>query len=348
MIRVLLLSSFAGSSRYIASLLPLLKKSASVFLVAEGVGADIFCKDSVNVDCVVEADKKSISDVFDQFSPDVIFVVPQFGGSIEELAIEEAKKRGIYCIAGIDHWSLYKERFSRTDSDGNILDDGFEFIPDKILVNDEIAYRDAIDAGIPDSCLSIVGNPVLESRWKGSLAEFSSAQLGNKNQSNKKIILFISEPYSERVSIKNKHYPGFSEIDVLEDILSSMPNNSELWIKSHPAETIEKFTPYIKQNDNCKLCINEAIDNVLLGADKIIGMGSMLLLEVALIREAVISYRPSEQQTFIGNRLGVTEKIINKKNLPKTLRSDSPFRKKPFDHNYSGATEKIIACIMSF
>ncbi len=349
MIRVLLLSSFAGSSRYIASLLPCLKKSASVFLVAEGVGADVLSKDGIAVDCVIQSDAAAVCDVFNKFTPDVVFVVPQFSLSIEELAIQEAKKRNIYCIAAIDHWSLYKERFSKTDADGNVLGNGLEFIPNKILVNDDIAYQDSISAGIPEKYLSVVGNPVLEFRWQQDINGLSNQLKAVNIQSDKKNILFISEPYSERISVKNKHYPGFSEKEVLEDILWATPENSQLWIKPHPSESIEKFIPLISHNNHCDICIDQPIDNLLIGVDTIVGMGSMLLLEAALIRQSVISYRPCDKIEFIGNRLGLTYKVSNKEDLRHVLQHNSNhFHNKLLSHQYSGSAKNIMNCIVKF
>lgn len=342
--RVLLFSSFAGSSRYIKPLLPLLKRLVSVVLVAEGVGADTLSKDGIKVDHIIQTDINSVRAIFDLFMPEVVFVVPQFNGSIEELAIQEAKKRRVYCVAGVDHWSLYKERFSKTDNDGNVLGEGLEYMPDKILLNDNIAYEDSVNEGIPDIFLSVVGNPVLETRWKNiTLEELNKYEINKPN----KTILFISEPYSERIPVNNKHYPGFSEIAVLEDILWAMPEDALLLIKPHPAESVEKFIPIISQRQNCELCIDDDIDHVLLGADKIVGMGSMLLLEVALIRQPVVSYRPHERVAFIGNRLNFTEKIIKKEDLKQALLCESSLRTQPLADQYSGSAKNIVDSIVA-
>ena len=55
-------------------------------------------------------------------------------------------------------------------------------------------------------------------------------------------------------------------------------------------------------------------------ADKIIGMGSMLLLEASLHRNDVISFRPNASKKFIGNTLGVLTEINREKELIPALR----------------------------
>ncbi len=318
--------------------------------MAEGIGADVLLKDGVNIDRVIEKDEKAICNVFDSFMPDIVFVVSQFSHSIEKLAIQEAKRRGVYCIAGVEHWSFYKERFSKTDNYGNVVGNGFEYLPNKVLLNDDIAYQDAIDVGMPAKCLSIVGNPVLESRWKHhNISEYGKQTLDNFHALpvNKKIILFISEPYSECLSDNSQQYPGFDEIDVIKDILWAMPEDACLCIKPHPADSVEKFLPFISHENSCRLVSDEPIDDILLGVDNIVGMGSILLLEIALMRQSVISYRPNEQVSFVGNRLGFTKKIMNREDLQQALKKNSPMRENQLSNQYVGSTTKIINSIVS-
>ena len=55
-------------------------------------------------------------------------------------------------------------------------------------------------------------------------------------------------------------------------------------------------------------------------ADKIVGMGSMLLLEASLHRNDVISFRPNANKQFIGKTLGVLTEINREKELISALR----------------------------
>ena len=54
-------------------------------------------------------------------------------------------------------------------------------------------------------------------------------------------------------------------------------------------------------------------------ADVFVGMGSMLLLEIALFRANVISYRPNSRKEFIGERLGATVPAQNIQQLSRSI-----------------------------
>ena len=77
--------------------------------------------------------------------------------TLDKLAILESKKRGIKCYSVIEHWSWYRKRFATNN--GLIL-------PDKILLNDEISKMKAVQDGLPEEQLVVLGNPVLESLSK--------------------------------------------------------------------------------------------------------------------------------------------------------------------------------------
>ena len=57
---------------------------------------------------------------------------------------------------------------------------------------------------------------------------------------------------------------------------------------------------------------------------KIVGIKSMLLIELALLRNNIISYRPIKDNAFIGEKLRIT--ILVRKNLKKYLYNFVKFR----------------------
>ncbi len=54
---------------------------------------------------------------------------------------------GVYTISIIEHWSLYKKRFE--------IDSGRYIFPNSILVNDDLAKREAIEDGIDERLLRL-------------------------------------------------------------------------------------------------------------------------------------------------------------------------------------------------
>ena len=81
-------------------------------------------------------------------------------------------------------------------------------------------------------------------------------------------------------------------------------------------------------------------------ADYVVGMASMLLLELAMLRNDVISFRPNATKSFIGNRLKATVDITSEKKFTQTflqrekLTADGSFR----DH-FQGSTARIVSLI---
>ena len=72
--------------------------------------------------------------------------------------------------------------------------------------------------------------------------------------------------------------------------------------------------------------------------DYIIGMKSILLLELSLFRNDIISFRPKKDLSFIGEKLKVVKLIRNVKKLFYPLiKNDNRFFKTYFD----GSSKKI-------
>jgi hypothetical protein len=61
-----------------------------------------------------------------------------------------ASSSGLRSVAIIEHWSWYIERFQ---------EDKQLILPDQIIVNDSLAYDDAVKSGLPMNKLKIIGNP---------------------------------------------------------------------------------------------------------------------------------------------------------------------------------------------
>ena len=77
-----------------------------------------------------------------------------FGANtIDKQLWRKAKALGLKSTAFIEHWSWYAERF---------IEGGIWITPDEILVNDNLAFSEAVSAGLPQERLITIGNPHLE------------------------------------------------------------------------------------------------------------------------------------------------------------------------------------------
>ena len=150
-------------------------------------------------------------------------------------------------------------------------------------MNDEIAKREAITEGLPSEKIYVLGNPYLE-----SLAYIDKKLSAKKDilkkynlPLNKNLICFISEDIK---NTKNSELDsiGYDEYEVLDTIVDNfLDDSSFLIIKKHPAEKKEKYIDYKSANihiiENCEL------DHLASMSDHIIGMHSMLLIELSFL-----------------------------------------------------------------
>ena len=134
--------------------------------------------------------------------------------------------------------------------------------------------------------------------------------------------MFISQPHKKLQNklyrlFHIKDYFGFSEYDVIQNIIENIDLNSlNLTIKLHPNERSNKFELLKKRK--VKKIINISKTKIVEKYDLIIGMDSMLLLELHMMGAKVLSIRPNSKNLFYGNMLNifpVVNKINNKDQL---------------------------------
>lgn len=228
------------------------------------------------------------------------------GNSIDKKIINWAKKNKILSISIIEHWTLFKNRF--------LLKKKY-YYPDYILVNDNTAKKLAIADGIPTDKIIISGNLILKKILKKRKKKIIPR---NKN------ILFISEPISETYSKSLISSYSYDEFKTLEYVLKNKPKNSKITIKMHPKEKDDKYSKY---KTVVKTIRNKNLDILSKNYYFIIGMTSMLLIELGIIRNDIISFRPNSKIKFFASKLGLMKDIMSEKSLKKY------FKNKPKNNN---------------
>ena len=92
-------------------------------------------------------------------------------------------------------------------------------------------------------------------------------------------------------------------------IIKTLTPNDHLVIKLHPEETLIKYA--FLESNNVTIIKNLDIFELDALADVVIGIASMLLLELLMLRNDVISFRPDATKEFIGDRLEATICVDN-------------------------------------
>jgi len=230
------------------------------------------------------------------------------GDTLDKKIIKWGKQEKIITISVIEHWTFFKKRF---------LINNKLFYPDFIFVNDTYAKKLAIKEGIPKKKIFISGNNYFRKIIKKkNINKF-------KTNTNKKV-LFISEPLSESHSGKTLSQFGYNEFKILDSILKNKPTDWNVTIKLHPKEKMQKYKKYL---NNIRFLKVKNHRNIIQNYNFIIGMTSILLLELGVYRSDIISYRLNSKDSFIGEKFGLTKNITKEKQLINC------FKKKPKNIN---------------
>ena len=266
--------------------------------------------------------------------PLVVVTGTSLGSSLDKEMIKWARQNKIPSISLIEHWSWYFKRF---DLDGEAV------WPDFIFVNDNIAYYDAIVDGLPSEKLIIAGNPVLESLSKhNNQTKINSEQLQQLYKFPKKrIVVFISEALACDFNNTEDNL-GYDEFIVLKQLIPLLQPTDHLVIKLHPEEADDKYQHLLSESVSTLRSIDTQSLSVL--ANVVIGMASMLLLELAMFRNDIISYRPNATKQFIGERLCATNDVTSQGELRTLLESPQKVDG-TFKSRFDGSSEKIISLI---
>jgi len=252
--------------------------------------------------------------------------------NLDKKIIHWAKQRNIPNVAVIEHWSWYRKRF---------VVNGDLMLPDYIIVNDEIALNDAIEDGLPADRLRPLGNPYLEqlSNARIDIEDCEKLKLQYRIPLDKRIVVFVSEELKSVFTKSTDDYLGYDEFSVLKAIQSVVALGDYLVIKKHPEEDPGKYSEFLCES--VTIVDEITVTELAIISDIVIGMASMLLLELAVYRNDIISFRPNARKSFIGERLGVTANVDSVKDLAEVMMNGCE-AKSSFADRFSGSRDRIV------
>ena len=179
-----------------------------------------------------------------------------------------------------------------------------------------------------------MGNAYFENLAKNKLYKFRKKKTKNFDHLSPKTILFISEKIKGEKNLKREY--SSDEFETIKNIIKFKNAKDKLIIKCHPEETKKKFKAFKSKNIVIKK--NLSFKEMIFAPDYIIGMKSILLLELSLFRNDIISFRPKKDLSFIGEKLKVIKLIrdANKLFYP-LIENDNSLFKTYFD----GSSKRI-------
>lgn len=233
---------------------------------------------------------------------------------LENRFLKAAYEVAIPSVAVLDFWSNYTERFRDRDS-------GLTCVPDRIAIMDERALADMVVEGFDSSRLIVTGQPAFDDLIQTRM-QFTSAQkrdvralLGIRD--DELFILFASQPLSTLYGTDpaNPLYPGFSEQAVLRSLVVALERIADesgkaiaLVVRPHPREDREWLTSVQSPRIRVVISSEDESRNVVMAADLVSGMNSVLLLEACYLGCVTVSLQPGLRvaDTVPTNRLGLS------------------------------------------
>jgi len=208
-------------------------------------------------------------------------------------------------MAVVDFWGNYRRRFSDlTTPDSN----GLECLPDRICSIDYIMTQEMIQVGIPEDRILETGQPVFD-----DLIEVNSEEglhIRSRCRSTwmvdceDVVLLYASQPigffYGEGPD--NPKYVGFTEWEVSEILLKTLDRlttdsgrNIVLILRPHPKEGRDYYESLVRRQRPFRVELDQMANpyESILGADFVIGISSIILMEAALMNRVAISMQPN-------------------------------------------------------
>lgn len=336
-VRVVFSACDAGSANY---LLPILRQFSEPHMVfAQHVAGSKFTEAGIDFQYAPGGDWGELAELGDRIlekvSCDLVVSGTSWGPTIDKAIILAARKKKIPTISIIEHWNLYRERFSRLEK--GVLFEPLAYLPDIVWVNDGFAKQEAIAAGLVEPEVLEAGQPHLESQLE-KLCSFSDARANNE-------VVFVSERIGDDFVEGSPLYRGYDEFSSLEFLASALDfDRFDLRIKLHPQERSDKYDAMIGNGLKASILTECNIERLILESHKLVGMGSMLLLEAALVRDDIVSVMPGGNSSdFVGNVIGATKYAGTRTQLECYISAQrSLVWQCPFGLRFRGSTQRIM------
>lgn len=272
-------------------------------------------------------DATSIDDIFNIFSdmqPHVLLAGAGAFNLLEHTVRRAALDVGIPCVAVLDHWTNYQQRFRRFD--------GVQWIyslPDRICVLDEGVHNEMLVEGFEPEQIVVTGQPYFEyiANWKNALSANDVVRFRSRFVENEATVLigFCSEPLAEDLKVTHTEDPGYTQYTTIAKTVSILGRFSKLSgrhihfvVRPHPRENVDKIENVLAQLDLPPSLswdvskIGSSLEFVV-SCDLLIGMTSMALIEAYIMSKQVLSVQLGLKKTdvFLGTTRGYCPSIYD-------------------------------------
>lgn len=265
-----------------AALAPLIR-SGPVSVVAVGAADAHFERLGVRCEWVDDSDARQIDAALDHARPEVVVTGTSLRVARDAAWWRATRHRGLRSVALIDHWTRFVERFTESAP--------FDRLPDVIAVMDDSVRSDLIALGCPTEQIAVTGQPALDDLLDGRMEDSMIARSRWGATRGERVLLFVSEPLEKDMGPS----APFSEADVLAIVLRASGGLVDrVVVRPHPREVLDTIAALVSTSPRAMLDTATPPSTAIAGADVVIGMGSIMLLEAAIAGLPVLSVQPSD------------------------------------------------------
>jgi hypothetical protein len=210
----------------------------------------------------------------------------------ERLLWRWASKYRVPCAALVDQWQNYAIRFSGPDPSEHLA-----YLPDRILLMDEQARREAIVDGLPQERLVITGQPAFDDvrrEHQALLVDRVRLRAGQGIADDAYVVTFVAEDLASDFG-DSLGYDEQSTLEFVGDVLQQLSRAAQslvLVVKLHPQNEPSQFTwaldrwPALK----VRLVAREITARKMIAmSDLVVGMTSVMLIEAILAGQPTVS-----------------------------------------------------------
>lgn len=261
-------------------------------------------------------------------APDLLITGTSGKASFERAFIRASRSTGTQCLTVLDSWTNYTRRFLEPGESKLLA----AMLPDIIAVVDDFAVAEMQSEGFPAEIIRITGQPALDEllRWSCLPEARKSRQVVRQRYQlapETPLVVFVSQPIDEMYPPGSTTYRGYTEFDVLADILhvlSLLSPQPLFLVKTHPRAEPAKFTHLLAQSAfPATLAEGIATEALVQAANLVIGMTSIVLMQSVLLGKNVLSYQPNliGQDALVISRMGLIETVKDRAGLATAVRA---------------------------
>lgn len=249
------------------------------------------------------------------------------GVNLEKRFLAAARRLGIPSLAVLDHWMNYRLRFANPKGE-------LAYLPDRIAIMDEQAREEMLAEGLDASRLVVTGQPAFD-----ELAALRRSVTPQQRQAirhmlgvanDERMVLFASEPISLMCGTTPSQplYPGYTEQTVLRTLAGALERIARrrtekivLVVRPHPLEKTDSLHVSVQRPLRLVLDGRGKGREVVLGADLVTGMTTMLLVEACLLGCVVLSIQPGLRlaDALPTNRWGASQGVYREEEIEPAL-----------------------------